>query len=300
MGKNMVARSAVCLAAVFVGLVSAGNPHAPSSRISIAPPILTDIYPLAGDIRGGNVVTLGGHSFNDTSEVSVTPLQKMSNGPNWGLQCLFMMSPPVKVPAAYVSETSVICTAPEWTGQEGEPASKPLDLTQVKMPVDRKIKVQVSHDGVKWSNKLDYAYGEGDCCHPHVGGGCMNPEIMDCVCMKDKECCDKNKHWDGLCVQNVRTLSCEYKGAYCPGKSIAKMNTKWASLHLPLRDRNSMQIWLDKATKDLKVEAKAQAMNNTKAMEAPQEPSDSELFVPFADKKRTPPPAKKTAAPKKK
>jgi hypothetical protein len=57
----------------------------------------------------------------------------MSNGPNWGLQCLFNMAPPVKVPAVYVTETSVICTAPAWGGQEGEPASKPVDPTAIKM-----------------------------------------------------------------------------------------------------------------------------------------------------------------------
>jgi len=43
--------------------------------------------------------------------------------------------------------------------------------------------------------------GDGDCCVPHDGPGCEDPEIVECVCEFDSFCCEE--YWDDVCVNEA-------------------------------------------------------------------------------------------------
>lgn len=46
----------------------------------------------------------------------------------------------------------------------------------------------------------------GNCCAPHDGMGCTNPEISMCVCANDEFCCSSS--WDETCVGEIAEFNC--------------------------------------------------------------------------------------------
>jgi len=273
------------LLAAALCAVAHAQSHAPAPRMRIKAPILTDIYPKAGDARGNTVITLGGHAFNDTRSIQVSPLQHMSNGPKWGLQCQFMMSPPVWVPALFVDGSTIKCMAPKHNPNDDDKAPLPIDPTATKIPIRNEVQVRVTHDGLTWSNAMKYYYGVADCCTPHASAGCMNPTIRECVCKGDPVCCMEGRLWDAMCVQNVRTLGCETDANQCPSDSVANLNTKFASIHLPPQKRTSWQKKLDQSISDPPLEIPPQNISSVKSKSPHNGPTDSEVFEPYSDMK---------------
>lgn len=45
-----------------------------------------------------------------------------------------------------------------------------------------------------------------DCCATHPSAGCVEDRVEECVCDEDPYCC--TTQWDGICVQEVTSLSC--------------------------------------------------------------------------------------------
>ena len=53
--------------------------------------------------------------------------------------------------------------------------------------------------------------GGGDCCEPHDGPGCDDPEVTGCVCQFDQFCCEQ--YWDAICVDEAQ----DQCGLWCGG-----------------------------------------------------------------------------------
>lgn len=54
----------------------------------------------------------------------------------------------------------------------------------------------------------------GDCCEPHGGTGCDDPECTEAVCAADPFCCSVS--WDGLCSGAANTVCATCGPGFCP------------------------------------------------------------------------------------